>query len=221
MEQRAHITQRMQELKKQVLTMAAMTSRALADAVKAFQVLDSDLAETVIHADVDINELESGLDKTNLELLALTQPMAGDLRFIVGAMRMSMNLERIGDEAVNLAHRTVFLSTRPPLPAHPNMERLAQTAREMLADAIRAFAEGDVVLAATICQRDQTADDLHYKIMRQIITDMVEESRIAERGVHHIMAAKHLERVADLCTNLAEAVIFIVKGEEIKHRCQA
>jgi phosphate transport system protein len=221
MEQRAYITQRMGELKKQVLTMAAMTRKALNDALKAFLILDSDLAETVIHADVEINEMENSLDQFNLELLALTQPMAGDLRAIVGSMRMTMNMERIGDEAVNLAHRTVFLSTRPPLPLDPNMEKLAKIAQEMLADAIRAFAESDVHLAASICLRDQAADDLHYKIMRKIIADMVDESRIAERGVHHIMAAKHIERVADLCTNLAEAVIFIVKGEEIKHRCQA
>ncbi len=221
MEQRAYITQRMDELKKQVLTMAAMTRKALNDAIKAFLVLDSDLAESVIHGDVEINEIENQLDQFNLELLALTQPMAGDLRAIVGSMRMTMNMERIGDEAVNLAHRTVFLSTRPPLPLDPNMDKLARIAQEMLSDAIRAFVEGDVQLAASICVRDQAADDLHYKIMRKVITDMLDESRIAERGVHHIMAAKHIERVADLCTNLAEAVIFIVKGEEIKHRCQA
>ena len=221
MDQRAHITQRMDELKKQVLTMAAMTRKALNDAIKAFLVLDSDLAESVIHGDVEINEMENNLDQFNLELLALTQPMAGDLRAIVGSMRMSTNLERIGDEAVNLAHRTVFLSTRPPLPLDPNMDKLARIAQEMLSDAIRAFAEADVQLAATVCLRDQAADDLHYKIMRKVITDMLDESRIAERGVHHIMAAKHIERVADLCTNLAEAIIFIVKGEEVKHRCQA
>lgn len=219
MEQRGHITARIDELRKKALTMASLANQAFLNAAKAFLKNDWELAEQVIQGDEAVNSLECALDKYSLELLALTQPMARDLRLIVGTMRISIQLERIGDEAVNLAQRTVFLSTRSPLPVDPLMHALAEMCRKMLAGVITAYADSDTALAAAICRQDHEVDDLYYKALRRLIGDMVEETRIVERAVHHIMAAKHFERIADLCTNIAEAVIFIVKAEDIKHRC--
>ena len=220
MGQKPHITIKMDELRKKVLTMASLSNQAFLNATRAFQKNDWELAEQVLVGDEAVNALECQLDKYCLELLALTQPMARDLRLIIGSMRITIQLERIGDEAVNLAQRTIFLSTRPPLPMDQLMLTMVDLCRKMLSEAITAYADADTVLAASICNQDREVDELYYKLLRRLIRDMVEETRIVERAVHHIMAAKHLERIGDLCTNIAEAVIFIVKGEDIKHRCE-
>jgi phosphate transport system protein len=214
-----YITAKLDELRKRVLTMADLVNRALVNALKAFLRGDWELAELVLHGDEEINALECELDRYALELLALTQPMAGDLRLIVGSMRIFIQLERIGDEAVNIAQRTVSLSMKPQLPMAPNMGALAEMCRAMVSDSILAYADSDAYLAETICARENEVNALYSRILTRLISDMIEESRIVERGVLHIMAAKHLERVADLSANIAESLVFIVKGEDIKHRC--
>ncbi len=220
MEQRAHFTKKLEELKLRVLRMAALSETAVHKSVKAFLEGDSDLAEEVIRGDCAINDLEDDIDNFNLELLALDQPMAIDLRTIIGSQRVTVNLERLGDEAVNMAHRSIFLSSRPPLPFNPKMEELANVAKQMLADALKAFVDNDVALATQVCRTDDQADELNFKILKELISDMVKESRIVERGVHCIIGARHLERVADLATNIAEAVVFIVQGDSMKHSCR-
>ncbi|WP_243544305.1 phosphate signaling complex protein PhoU [Pseudodesulfovibrio tunisiensis] len=220
MEQRQHFTKKLEELKVKVLRMAALSETAVHKAVKAFLENDSDLAEDVIQNDTVINDMEDELDAFNLELLALDQPMAVDLRTIIGAMRITVNLERMGDEAVNLAHRAMFLSARPPLPHDPRMEELAETAKRMLSDAFKAYIDDDVALAQQVCRMDDRADSLNYAILKQSIQGMVSETRIVERGVHAIIGARHLERIADLATNVSETVAFIVEGVNLKHRCK-
>lgn len=220
MEQRQHFTKKLEELKVKVLRMAALSETAVHKAVKAFLENDADLAEDVIQNDTVINDMEDELDAFNLELLALDQPMAVDLRTIIGAMRITVNLERMGDEAVNLAHRAMFLSARPPLPHDPRMEELAETAKRMLSDAFKAYIDDDVALAQQVCRMDDRADSLNYAILKQSIQGMVSETRIVERGVHAIIGARHLERIADLATNVSETVAFIVEGVNLKHRCK-
>lgn len=220
MQQRVHFSQKLDELRMLVLRMAALAETAARNAARAYLTGDSDLAEDVIMGDVDINALEDKIDAFTLELLALDQPMACDLRSIIGAMRMSVNLERVGDEAVNLAHRAVFLSTRPAMPANPRMEQLAGHVLEMLSRAIRSYADRDTELAAQICALDHTADELSLKVLKESINTMVEETRIVERSVHVIMASRHIERIGDLATNLGEVVIFIKEGLDVKHKCK-
>ncbi|SMF36778.1 phosphate signaling complex protein PhoU [Desulfovibrio gilichinskyi] len=220
MEQRGHFTKKMDDLKVQVLRMSSMAETAMHNSIKALLENNAELAEDVIMNDIKINELECDLDKFNIELLALDQPMAKDLRFIVGAMRISSNLERIGDEAVNLAHRSVFLSTRPPLPFNQKLEQMTVVAKDMVAQAVKAFADEDPVLAGKVCGMDNDADSLNVRILKSLIEDMVSETRIVERGVHLIMASSHLERIADQATNIAESVIFITQGVNIKHHCR-
>ncbi len=220
MEQRGHFTKKMDDLKVQVLRMSSMAETAMHNSIKALLENNAELAEDVIMNDIKINELECDLDKFNIELLALDQPMAKDLRFIVGAMRISSNLERIGDEAVNLAHRSVFLSTRPPLPFNQKLEQMTVVAKDMVAHAVKAFADEDSVLAGKVCGMDDDADSLNVRILKSLIEDMVSETRIVERGVHLIMASSHLERIADQATNIAESVIFITQGVNIKHHCR-
>jgi phosphate transport system protein len=220
MEQRAHFSKKLEDLKVMVLRMAALSESAVHKAVRAYLENDADLAEEVIVGDEAINEMEDDIDNFSLELLALDQPMAVDLRTIVGAQRITVNLERLGDEAVNLAHRAIFLSTRPPMPHNPKMEDLANTVKKMLSEALKAYVDDDVSLAGQICRMDDKADDLTIAILRQMVSDMVAESRIVERGVHAIIGARHLERVGDLATNVAETVVFIVEGTSMKHNCR-
>ncbi|MBU1039543.1 MAG: phosphate signaling complex protein PhoU [Proteobacteria bacterium] len=219
-QQRIHFTQKLEELRMQLIRMAALAEKAVADATRAYLENDTDLAESVVMNDTVINDTEDTIDAFNLELLALDQPMACDLRFIIGSMRLTVNLERIGDECVNLAHRTLFLSTRSPLPPNARMERLCAHVQEMLAKAIRSFVDEDTALASQICSMDHTADELCLKVLKEAISTMVDETRIVERSVHVIMASRHLERIGDLATNLAEAVIFIKEGQNVKHRCK-
>ncbi|WP_338669077.1 phosphate signaling complex protein PhoU [Pseudodesulfovibrio methanolicus] len=220
MEQRAHFSKKLEDLKVMVLRMAALSESAVHKAIRAYLENDADLAEAVIVGDEAINEMEDGIDNFSLELLALDQPMAVDLRTIVGAQRITVNLERLGDEAVNLAHRAIFLSTRPPMPHNPKMEDLANTVKNMLSEALKAYVDDDVSLAGQICRMDDKADDLTIAILRQMVSDMVSESRIVERGVHAIIGSRHLERVGDLATNVAETVVFIVEGTSMKHNCR-
>ncbi|MCJ2165452.1 MULTISPECIES: phosphate signaling complex protein PhoU [unclassified Pseudodesulfovibrio] len=220
MEQRAHFSKKLEDLRVKVLRMAALSESAVHKAIKAYLENDSDLAEAVIVGDDAINEMEDQIDNFCLELLALDQPMAVDLRTIIGAQRITVNLERLGDEAVNLAHRAMFLASRPPMPHNPKMENLANIVKLMLSEALKAYVDDDVTLAGQVCRMDDKADDLNISILRQMVAEMVSESRIVERGVHAIIGARHLERIGDLATNVAESVVFIVEGTSMKHNCR-
>jgi len=220
MQQRSHFTQKLGELRMLLLRMAALAEQAVHNACRAYLESNTDLAESVVMNDMAINEMEDAIDAFNLDLLALDQPMASDLRLIIGSMRITMNLERVGDETVNLGHRTLFLSTRQALPANPRMAQLCAHVEDMLQKAVRALVDEDTALASDICSMDNRADELCLKVLKEAINTMVEETRIVERGVHVIMASRHLERIGDLATNIAEAVIFIKDGMDLKHRCK-
>lgn len=221
MEQRAHFSSKLDELKMLVLRMAALSEEAVHRSMKAFFELDGEMAEDVINMDCEINNLEDEVDKFVVETLALDQPMATDLRFLVGCNRISSNLERLGDEAVNLAHRALFLSTRPSLPFNQKLEQMAENCKKMLDLATKSFVERDVLMAERVCNLDNEVDELNIKLLKEYINGMVTESRVVERGVHSILAVRHLERIADLSTNVAESVIFIVEGDNVKHRCKS
>jgi phosphate transport system protein len=218
MESRFH--QELEQLKLTVLQMAALAERAMEKAVRAFLERDVALAQEVIERDQEINLLEVQVDRFILKLLALDQPMAGDLRFIVGSQRISVDLERIGDQAVNIAERAVYLSGRPPLQPIPAMEQLADTAMDMLKVALSAFINQNISQAMDVCQMDDEADELNVAVLKALLDYMVTETPAIERSVQTIITARCLERVADHCTNIAESVIFIVRGVNIKHHCE-
>lgn len=219
MESRFH--HELEKLKMTILQMAAMTERALEKAFEAFFERDVELANRVIEGDQEINLLEVDIDKLCLRLLALDQPMASDLRFIVGCMRISVDLERIADQAVNIAERAVFLASRPPLPPNPALEQLADVAMDMFKTVISAFVNGNVDQAHDVCQMDDNADELNAAILKNQINYILYEVPAVERSVQTIIAARCMERMADQATNIAESVIFMVKGVNIKHHCES
>ncbi|MCE5243534.1 MAG: phosphate signaling complex protein PhoU [Syntrophobacteraceae bacterium] len=212
--------QEIEQLRLTLLHMAALAERSLSTAIRSFFERDVELARQVIAGDHEINLLEIDIDKRSLRLLALEQPMARDLRFIVGCMRISIDLERVGDQAVNIAQRAVFLSKRPPLPPLPAMEQLADTALDMLMSVIQALIHESIQEANDVCHMDDTADELNVTVLRNLLDYMVKEVPAVERAVETIIAARCLERAADQATNIAESVIFIVRGVNIKHGCE-
>jgi phosphate transport system protein len=220
MEIRRRYSQELDDLKLEVLRMAALTETALTKALKALFERNSDVAEEVVEGDQEIDLLEVEIDRRVLRLLALEQPMARDLRFIIGCMRISVNLERIADQAVNIAERALYLNQRPALPHQPLVEKLATISVDMLKKAGAAFNHGKTRQASEVCQMDDAADELNEKILRHFIDYMIEEVESVDRAVNTIIISRCLERCGDLSTNVAEAVVFIVEGVDIKHYCE-
>jgi phosphate transport system protein len=220
MEIRRRFSQELEDLKLEVLRMAALTENALNKSLQGLFERDSDMAEEVVEGDQEIDLLEVEIDRRCLRILALEQPMARDLRFIIGSMRVCVNLERIADQAVNVAERALYLNQRPALPHQPLMEQLAATSVEMLKKAVSAFNNGQTSQASEVCQMDDKADELNLKILKHFIDYIVCEVQSVDRAVNTIIIARCLERCADLATNIAEAVVFIVEGVDIKHYCE-
>jgi phosphate transport system protein len=211
----------LEQLKMTILQMATLAEKALEKSTRALAERNDDLADEVIREDRAIDLLEVEVDRHALRLLALDQPMARDLRFIVGSLRIAIELERIGDQAVNIAQRARMLNRRPPLPRNGTFEELADAALDMLRMVISAFVNQDADSATQVCQMDDNADHLNYRILKDTLAYMADEVPAVEGSVQTIIAARCLERAADQATNIAESVIFMVKGVNIKHHCQA
>lgn len=218
MESRFH--SELEQLKMIILQMATLTETALEKSIRALLERNDSLADEVVRGDQEINLLEVDVDRQSLKLLALDQPMARDLRFIIGSMRIAVDLERIADQAVNIAQRAKFLNSRPPLPPNTAIEELSATAIDMLRLVISSFVNQNTEMAMDVCKMDDTADELNYRILKDMLAYMSTETPAVERSVQTIIAARCLERTADQTTNIAESVIFIVKGVNIKHHCQ-
>lgn len=210
----------LEELRMIILQMAALAEKALEKSTRALLERSDDLAREVLNEDRAIDLLELEVDRHSLRLLALGQPMARDLRFIIGGLRIAVELERIGDQAANIARRALALNSRPPLPRNSAMEELADTALDMLRTVICSFVNQDTDIATDVCKMDDVADGLNYRILKDALAYMAGEVPAVERSVQAIMAAKAFERAADQTTNIAESVIFMVKGLNIKHHCQ-
>jgi phosphate transport system protein len=213
-----HLHEEIETLKLKVLKMVSLTEDAVQKAIQAYVNKDLYLAEEVQDGDVEVNRLEVEIDELALKLLALEQPVAGDLRFILGCMRISVDLERIADEAVNIAERSIMLSSRPPLPFHQDVQEMGSKALAMLRHAAQAFSSNNVDAALQVCHLDNEVDVLNHKNMRQVIEYMIHETPAIERSVHTIILIRRLERIGDLATNIAESVVFIAQGVNIKHK---
>ena len=212
----------LEQLKVKVLQMAAYTGRALERALTAHAGRDAALARQVIDSDREINAMECEADTLSLRLLALDQPVAMDLRFIVSCMRMVVDLERIGDEAVNIAEQSVMLSQSAPGHPLPDLDALGKQVLEMYRLAVRSFQEQDPEIARQVCASDSLADDLNMKVLKACMDTELQECGITglDRAIRTVMVSRSMERIGDLATNIAEAAIFVVKGVSIKHHCQ-
>ena len=210
----------LKNLKEKLLEMAARAEEQIALAIRGLKDREEALACQVLDREESINLLDIEIDEMCLCLLALRQPMATDLRFITSAMKISNDLERIGDLAVNIAERTIDLLKSPQLKPLIDIPRMAQLSQDMVRDALNAFVNRDEKLARDVCQRDDQVDQLEDQVFRELLTYMMQDPGTISRAVDLILVGRHLERIADHATNIGEDVIYMVKGKTIKHHIE-
>jgi len=215
-----HFDRELENLKQDLLRMAALAETAVGKSVESVTNRDSDRAREVIIDDITLNRMELAIEEQAFKLLALRQPVATDLRLTVAAMRIATELERIGDQAVNIAERALELNSRPPLELPIDIKIMADLALGMVRTSIDAFVSQDPKLALQVCQRDVEVDILDDEYIQKLLDSMIKESRWVTRLHHFIIIVRNLERIADLATNIAEDIVFIVEGRVIKHRCE-
>ena len=216
-----HFQKELDELKERLLKMAAMVEEAIRDSAQSLVKGDSNLAQKIIEGEDRINKMEIAIDEMCLKLLALRQPMAADLRFITSAMKITTDLERMGDQAVNISERAIALSQEPQLKPYIDLPRMAEITQSMVKDVLNAFVNRDSKLARSVCERDDLVDGLNEQVMRELLTYMISDTKTISRAVHLMIVARCLERIADHATNIAEDVIFMVDALVIKHHADA
>lgn len=205
------------EIREKLLEMGGKVELQIANALLALVERNTDLAEATIAADHEINRLEMDINEKCLEVLARRQPAARDLRFITLALKIVTDLERIGDQCANIAKRVKELNQEPSLKPYIDLPRMAQAASTMVQEALDAFVRGDEGLAIKVCEDDQVVDDLNEQIQRELLTFMMGDPTTISRAMRINYISKCLERIADHATNVAEMVIFMVKGKDIRH----
>ena len=213
-----HFQNELESLKGQLLSMASLVEEAIHRSIQALVERSQELAEEVISSDDAINMAEIKIDDFCLKLLALHQPAAIDLRFITSAMKINNDLERMGDQAVNIAERALELLKEPQLKPLIDLPRMAELAQKMVRDSLDAFVRQDPELARDVCRRDDEVDALNDQVFRELLTYMMQDPHTITRAVHLLLVGRHLERIADHATNIAEDVIYLVQGRTIKHR---
>lgn len=208
----------LKQLRQNILTMASWVEEAIFKSIEALKQRDKSLAEAVIASDKRIDELENQIDEFCLDLIALRQPVAQDLRFITMAMQSDADLERMADLAVDIAQRAEELIAQPPLKPLIDIPKLAEIAQRMVKEAIDAFINKDVELAKKVVFSDKEADRLRDSVQKELIYDyMVKDGSTATRAVPLILVTRHLERICDHATNIAEDVIYMTEAKMVRH----
>ncbi|OGP90803.1 MAG: phosphate transport system regulatory protein PhoU [Deltaproteobacteria bacterium RBG_16_47_11] len=220
MNKETHFQKELEKLKENLLRMATLVEKVISDAVQSLMKMDSELAQKTIESDDAINDLELAIEEMCLRLLALRQPMAIDLRFITAAMKIVTDLERMGDQAVNIAERAISLNQEPQLKPYIDLPRMAEITQSMVKDVLDAFVRQDPGLARSVCERDDLVDGLNDQVFRELLTYMISDSKTITRSVHLMIVSRCLERIADHATNIAEDVIFMVDARVIKHHAE-
>jgi phosphate transport system protein len=215
-----HFHDELSDMKSTLLAMSAEAQTSLAAAVEALLQRDTNKAAQVISADHKIDALEVEIEDLVVKLLATQQPMAKDLRLLMAALKIANDLERVGDHAVNIAQSAERLQASPPIVPEPEIIEMARMARRMLADALDAFVRADAQAGRAVCKRDDQVDNLHDSVFRILLTHMMETPHIISAAMELFLVSRNLERVADLATNIAEDVVFLVEGKSIKHHLE-
>ena len=212
-----HFHEELEALKQTVLAMGGLVGDQIRRVMRALVERDDALAQDVIDRDRQVNAYDVEVDETCVNLLALHQPAAGDLRSITTAMKIVTDLERIGDQAVNIAERALELNREAQLKPYIDLPRMAERAQAMVKDSLDAFVTRDTELARRVCAADAEVDALKEQIFRELLTFMMEDARTIPRAIRLILISRFLERVADHATNIAEMVIYMVEGKMVRH----
>jgi phosphate transport system protein len=209
--------QDLRDLREKLLAIGAKVEANIADSVRALTERDSALAKRVVDSDGEVNRLEVEIDDMCRRILALRQPAASDLRLITTALKIVTDLERIGDLAVNIAERAIDLNQVPPLAPYVDTPKLAQLSQDQVKKALDAFVSADADKAEEVLKGDDLLDALFLKIFNELLAFMMEDSRNIRRATALMFIAKHLERVGDHALNVAEMVVYMVRGTDIRH----
>ena len=212
-----HFHEELEALKQTLLAMGGLVEDQIRRVMMALLERDDAVAREVIERDRQVNAYDVEVDETCVNLLALHQPAAGDLRFITTAMKIVTDLERIGDQAVNIAQRALELNQEPQLKPYIDLPRMAERAQAMVKESLDAFVTRDTELARRVCAADAVVDGLKEQIFRELLTFMMEDARTIPRAIRLILISRFIERVADHATNIAEMVIYMVEGKMVRH----
>jgi len=215
-----HYEQELKELHLKMLEMGGFVEKQITNATKALVERDDELARLTIERDHAVNRMDVEIDELCLRLLALHQPAAKDLRLITTGLKITTDLERIGDMAVNMCERALELNQEAQLKPFIDIPRMAEWGQTMLRESLNAFVREDVDLALKVCRDDDFIDGLNGQLFRELLSFMVEDPRTTSRGIRLILVGKYIERIADHATNIAEMVVFMVKGKSIRHMGQ-
>ena len=218
--ERHHFEAELQNLRNQLLTMGGMVEERVHRAVHALIHRSEEDAKRIIASDKEINDLQMDVDNRCLKLLATQTPLAVDLRLITSAMKINADLERIGDQAVNVAESVLVLIPQPPLKPLIDIPRMAGIAEKMIRDALDAFVKKDAELARDVLRRDDEVDELKDQVFRELLTYMMADPGTIQRALSLILISRNLERIADHATNIAEDVIFIAEAKDVRHNVQ-
>jgi phosphate transport system protein len=216
-----HFHDQLDELKQRLLRMSERAESLVDLAVDALLTRDSDKADAVIVGDRDIDELEIEIEGMAVELLALQQPMARDLRFIISAIKASSDLERVGDHAVNIAQSAQrIINAKSTITPDATIEEMARRSRQMLGQAIDAFVRADGGLGRAVCLMDDEVDKLNQGLFRIVVTHILEDPKTISTAIELLLVGRNLERVADLSTNIGEDAVYLAEGKQIKHHLE-
>ncbi len=213
----AHFEHSLDDLKQKLLTLASKAAAAVNNAIKALLDRDDDLARKVKEDDAELDELEMEVDDMGIGLLSKA-PLASDLRLITVAMKFAQNLERIGDEATTIARRSLELSQEPQLKPYVDIPRMAHLALDMLNDTLDAFVGRDPAKARAVVPRDKQVDAINKQLHRELASFMIEKPTTITRCLNLMVISKALERIADHASNLAEEVVYLYEGEDVRHK---
>ncbi len=214
--------QDLENIKEQILKMGSFVEDAIRKSIKALVERDRDLAIAVIDGDAIVNNFDVEIEELCIRFLALWQPTGSNLRFVTTAIKIITDIERIGDMAVDTCERAVEMLDEPPLKPYIDIPRMAEAAQKMLKDSLDAFVAKDADLAIRVCESDDFVDNLNQQIFNELLLYMLKDPRNIARAVRLTYIAKYLERIADHATNIAEMVVYMVKGKVIRHMaCEA
>jgi phosphate transport system protein len=214
---RIRFQQSLEELKEQLLVMAGLAEQSIQRAIEAYRVRDLSICDLVNRSELAINRLEREIDQAALDLLAMEQPMAIDLRFILSVIKINADLERVGDAAKSISDRVRSMEQMPQADLPVDIPRMAELATEMVRKSLQSFIEGDAELARSILTMDDAVDAMNRAAYKALTKVMEEQSHLAPQALNALMISRALERVADHATNIAEDVIFWVQGADVRH----
>jgi phosphate transport system protein len=216
--ERHHFQQELGALKERLLAMGGLAEDRVRTAMQGLVERDGRLIDEVLNGDMPLNALHIEIDDLCLKLLALHSPMAADLRGIMAAIKINSDLERVGDMAVNIAEAARRYASHPPVKKLIDIPRMATTAQSMLRDALDAYVRGDMQLAQHVLDEDDVLDALKTQVFRELLTFMLQDQTTIEPALDLILISRHLERIGDHATNVAEDVIFMVSGRDVRHQ---